>query len=119
MESQTTDKAAFDALIEGARQVIWKLGHNHDDDKGGSKPGTVTREDATVKMLAVALCQARCDHEVDDATYEDDDPGTYGTYCGKCVICGADVEKADYHPQRDQTSGAKWELSNPSKEVAA
>lgn len=41
-------------LLEAAKQVIWKLSHNHKlpDYQG---PGRITREDATVKMLIDAI----------------------------------------------------------------
>ena len=44
-------------LLEAAKQVLWKLSHNHDlpDYKG---PGRITRQDATVKMLYEAVEKA-------------------------------------------------------------
>lgn len=49
-------RARVERLEEGARQVIWKLSHNHKlDDYSG--PARITREDATVKMLAAALAE--------------------------------------------------------------
>lgn len=47
----------YEELQEAARQVIWKLSHNHDlpDYKG---PGRITREDATIRMLVAALQKA-------------------------------------------------------------
>jgi len=42
------------ALVEAARQVIWKLSHNHDTDEYKG-PARIDRRDATVRMLADAL----------------------------------------------------------------
>ena len=49
--------AAAPELLEAAKQVIWKLSHNHDVD-GYNGPGRITREDATVKMLYAAIAKA-------------------------------------------------------------
>ena len=50
------DARALVALIEGARQVSWKLSHN-EKSTHYEGPGRVTRQDATVRMLFEALCQ--------------------------------------------------------------
>jgi hypothetical protein len=44
-------------LLEAARQVLWKLNHNH-DDRGYRGPARITREDATVRMLQAAYNKA-------------------------------------------------------------
>lgn len=59
VEAQRDDLlAALEGLAEGARQVTWKLGHNHklDDYEG---PARITRQDATVRILSDALDAAR------------------------------------------------------------
>lgn len=47
---------AAPGLLEAAKQVIWKLSHNHDVD-GYKGPGRITREDATIKMLVEAIAK--------------------------------------------------------------
>jgi hypothetical protein len=53
-EANTQLIAAAPDLLEAAKQVIWKLSHNHwtEDYRG---PARITREDATVKMLIDAI----------------------------------------------------------------
>lgn len=57
-EKKAGRTAEIEALIEGARQVIWKLSLNYNEPnyKG---PARITRQDATVRMLADALSALR------------------------------------------------------------
>ena len=49
------------ALLEGARQVLWKLSHTHSPSGRGDdcRPGPVDRTDATVHMLREAYDKIR------------------------------------------------------------
>jgi len=50
--------AAAPDLLEACKQIVWKLSHNHDDGNGGTKPGTIDRRDATVRMARAAIAKA-------------------------------------------------------------
>ena len=50
--------AAAPELLEACKQIVWKLSHNHDDGNGGTKPATITRNDATVRMAVAAIAKA-------------------------------------------------------------
>lgn len=58
--------AAAPDLLEAARQVIWKMGHNERNDEPGGYCGPIriTRSDATVRMLchAIAAIDGDTDH---------------------------------------------------------
>lgn len=45
------------ALLEACKQIVWKLGHNHMVD-GKCVPGTIDRNDATVRMAIEAIAKA-------------------------------------------------------------
>ena len=56
--------AAAPALLEAARQIVWKLSHNFDLPSKElvpryQGPAYLTREDITIKMLQAALDQAQ------------------------------------------------------------
>lgn len=49
--------AAAPDLLEAAKQVVWKLGHNGDPNYNPG-PVSITRLDATVRMLEKAIAKA-------------------------------------------------------------
>lgn len=46
----------YQALVHAAKNVIWKLSHNHSKGDGSpSYPGTIDRRDATIHLVEAAL----------------------------------------------------------------
>lgn len=53
--------AAAPDLLEACKQIVWKLSHNHADGIGPDAktwPGTINRNDITVKMAEAAIAKA-------------------------------------------------------------
>ena len=52
---------SHEELLEACKQIVWKLSHNHSDGIGPNSrtwPGTIDRNDATVKMAVEAIAKA-------------------------------------------------------------
>lgn len=46
-------------MLEALEQIVWKLGHNHKPEGQESRPGTIDRRDATVRMAVEAIAKAQ------------------------------------------------------------
>ena len=58
LSTEAIETGAIKDLLEACKQIVWKLSHNHDDGNGGTKPATITRNDATVRMAVAAIAKA-------------------------------------------------------------